>query len=92
MFRQGEGLRAPRWEHNHCWMRGLPLPWMLFQPGFIGNEASDFHGTTFLSVTECDGDLLEDLYGNVVLSGGTIMFDGIGECMTKQLTDLTPSL
>ena len=71
---------------------GFRCPEVLFQPGFIGNEASDFHGTTFLSVTECDGDLREDLYGNVVLSGGTIMFDGIGECMTKQLTDLTPSL
>ena len=28
----------------------------------------------------------KDLYANVVLSGGTTMFQGIGERMTKELT------
>jgi len=32
-----------------------------------------------------------DLYANVVLSGGTTMFAGIGERMTKELTALAPS-
>merc|ERR1712147_173552 len=32
-----------------------------------------------------------DLYANVVLSGGTTMFQGIGERMTKELTALAPS-
>jgi len=31
------------------------------------------------------------LYGNVVLSGGSTMFPGIGERMTKELTALAPS-
>merc|ERR1711879_64454 len=30
-------------------------------------------------------------YANVVLSGGTTMFSGIGERMTKELTALAPS-
>merc|ERR1719152_1003850 len=38
-----------------------------------------------------DGDIRKDLYANVVLSGGTTMFTGIGECMTKELTALAPS-
>merc|ERR1711870_78383 len=33
----------------------------------------------------------KDLYSNVVLSGGTTMFAGIGERMTKELTALAPS-
>merc|ERR1711972_190276 len=33
----------------------------------------------------------EDLCANVVLSGGTTMFAGIGERMTKELTALAPS-
>merc|ERR1712178_428860 len=33
----------------------------------------------------------KDLYGNVVLSGGTTMFAGIGERMTKELSALAPS-
>ena len=64
---------------------------MLFQPSFIGKEASGIHDTTFQSITKCDVDIREDLYGNVVLSGGTTMFAGIGERMTKQLTALAPS-
>merc|ERR1712217_600745 len=33
----------------------------------------------------------KELYANVVLSGGTTMFTGIGERMTKELTALAPS-
>ena len=40
---------------------------------------------------KCDVDIRKDLYANVVLSGGTTMFSGIGERMTKELTALTPS-
>ena len=36
-------------------------------------------------------DIRKDLYANVVLSGGTTMFTGIGERMTKELTALAPS-
>ena len=32
---------------------------------------------------KCDVDIRKDLYANVVLSGGTTMFQGIGERMTK---------
>ena len=39
----------------------------------------------------CDVDIRKDLYTNVVLSGGTTMFQGIGERMTKELTALAPS-
>jgi hypothetical protein len=33
----------------------------------------------------------QDLYSNIVLSGGTTMYPGIGERMTKELTALAPS-
>merc|ERR1739847_222500 len=66
-------------------------PEVLFQPSFIGKEASGIHDTTFQSIMKCDVDIRKDLYGNVVLSGGTTMFAGIGERMTKELTALAPS-
>merc|ERR1711990_1344449 len=62
-----------------------------FQPSFIGKEASGIHDTTFQSIMKCDVDIRKDLYANVVLSGGTTMFLGIGERMTKELTALAPS-
>jgi len=66
-------------------------PEVLFQPSLIGKEASGIHDTTFQSIMKCDVDIRKDLYANVVLSGGTTMFSGIGERMTKELTALAPS-
>lgn len=40
---------------------------------------------------KCDVDIRKDLYSNVVLSGGTTMFQGIGERMTRELAALAPS-
>jgi len=66
-------------------------PEVLFQPSLIGKESSGIHDTTFQSIMKCDVDIRKDLYANVVLSGGTTMFQGIGERMTKELTALAPS-
>merc|ERR1712010_44268 len=48
-------------------------PEVLFQPSFIGKEASGIHDTAFQSIMKCDVDIRKDLYANVVLSGGTTM-------------------
>merc|ERR1719514_35424 len=42
-------------------------PEVLFQPSFIGKEASGVHDTTFQSIMKCDVDIRKDLYSNVVL-------------------------
>ena len=66
-------------------------PEVLFQPSLVGKEAAGIHETTFQSIMKCDVDIRKDLYANVVLSGGTTMFTGIGERMAKELTALAPS-
>jgi actin beta/gamma 1 len=66
-------------------------PEVLFQPTLIGKEASGVHDCTFQTIMKCDVDIRRDLYANVVLSGGTTMFPGIAERMTKELTALAPS-
>jgi actin beta/gamma 1 len=66
-------------------------PEVLFQPSMIGKEAAGIHDTTFQTIMKCDVDIRKDLYSNVVLSGGTTMFPGIAERMTKELTSLAPS-
>ncbi|KAK7235720.1 actin [Aureococcus anophagefferens] len=53
-------------------------PEVLFQP-------------SFQTIMKCDVDIRKDLYCNIVLSGGTTMFPGVGERMTKELTALAPS-
>ena len=75
-----------------CTFKLVQRAWqVLFQPSFVGKEASGIHDTTFQSIMKCDVDIRKDLYSNVVLSGGTTMFQGIGERMTKELTALAPS-
>jgi len=66
-------------------------PEVLFQPALIGKEASGIHDCTFQTIMKCDVDIRRDLYANIVLSGGTTMFPGIAERMTKELTALAPS-
>ena len=65
-------------------------PEVLFQPSFVGKEASGIHDTTFQLIMKCDVDIRKNLYANVVLSGGTTMFSGVGERMAKELTALAP--
>merc|ERR1711998_237224 len=64
---------------------------VLFQPSLMGREAGGIHEITFQSINKCDIDLRRNLYENVVLSGGTTMFPGTGERMTKELSALAPS-
>jgi len=66
-------------------------PEVLFQPSLIGKEASGIHDCTFQTIMKCDVDIRKDLYANIVMSGGTTMFPGIAERMTKEITALAPS-
>merc|ERR1711920_155448 len=65
-------------------------PEVLFQPSLVGKEASGIHEATFRSIMQCDIDVRKALYANVVLAGGTSLFQGIGERMTKELSALVP--
>ncbi|BAF29252.1 Os12g0163700 [Oryza sativa Japonica Group] len=66
-------------------------PEVLFQPSLVGMEAAGIHETTYNSIMKCDVDIRKDLYGNVVLSGGSTMFPGIADRMSKEITALAPS-
>ncbi|KAI8847130.1 actin family [Chytridium lagenaria] len=57
-------------------------PEALFQPSFL---------TTYNSIMKCDVDIRKDLYGNIVLSGGTTMYPGIADRMQREITALAPS-
>nr|BAD16636.1 actin [Loxodes striatus] len=65
-------------------------PEVLFQPSLIGREFEGIDKTTYTSIQKCDVDVRKDLYNNIVLSGGTTMFPGIGERMSKEMSQLAP--
>jgi len=65
-------------------------PEALFQPQFLGLEQEGIHKLTFSSIMKCDVDIRKDLYGNVVMSGGTTMYQGIPERVQKEVKALAP--
>jgi len=65
-------------------------PEVLFQPNFIGLEQEGIHKLTFTSIMKCDVDIRKDLYGNVVMSGGTTMYQNIPERVQKEVKALAP--
>jgi len=66
-------------------------PEVLFQPSFIGIEQSGIHKLTFDSIMKCDVDIRKDLYGNIVMSGGTTMFDQIDQRLQNEMIAQAPS-
>jgi len=63
----------------------------LFQPSLMGKEDAGIHETTFQSIMACDVDIRKDLYGNIVLSGGTSMYPGLNDRMHKEISALAPA-
>jgi len=66
-------------------------PEVLFQPNMIGKEADGIHKLTFDSIMKCDVDIRKDLYANTVMSGGTTMFTGIADRISKEMNTLAPA-
>jgi actin beta/gamma 1 len=66
-------------------------PEVLFQPSFIGKEASGVDQTMFQTIMKCDVDIRKDLYANIVMSGGTTMYEGLADRLTKEMVALAPS-
>lgn len=65
-------------------------PEALFQPNMLGLDIDGIDETTYKSIMKCDLDIRRDLYGNVVMSGGTTMYPGIAERLNKELVAKAP--
>jgi actin beta/gamma 1 len=66
-------------------------PEVLFQPSFIGKEAAGVHDTMFQTIMKCDVDIRKDLYSNIVMSGGSTMYEGLAARLEKEMISLAPS-
>ena len=62
----------------------------LFAPSLLGMEArtGGVAATAAAAIAKCDIDIRKDLYGNVVLSGGTTCIKGMPERLAKELVAL----
>jgi len=45
----------------------------------------------FATIMKCDVDIRKDLYANIVLSGGSTMYEGIADRLNKEMVALVPN-
>jgi len=65
-------------------------PEALFQTSLLGREIPGIHETCYNSIMKCDVDIRRELFGNIVLSGGTTMYPGLSERITKEVAKVVP--
>jgi actin len=63
-------------------------PEMLFKPYFDGMDYDGIDKMLFDTIIKCDVDFHKDLYANIVLSGGTTMYEGLADRLNKEITSL----
>jgi actin-related protein len=66
-------------------------PEALFNPKMIGVESDGIHEASFQTIQDCDIDIRTDLYENVVISGGTTMFEGLSDRLQTEIQTKAPS-
>lgn len=64
---------------------------ILFQPGNARHDLEGVHKYTFDSVMKCDNDVRRDLFSNIILSGGSTLFEGMAERMWQEIHQLAPT-
>ena len=79
---------------EHIILKDLRIrcPEILFKPQMIGIEIVIYNigETCYNSIQKCDIDKRKDLYNSIILSGGTSMFNGLPERLTKDIKYLAP--
>jgi len=68
-------------------------PEALFFPDLIkeGDETLGVHKMCQASINDCDMDIRRDLYQNVILSGGTTLYEGLPDRLEKELDSMAPA-
>uniref|UniRef100_A0A6B2L8E9 Actin n=1 Tax=Arcella intermedia TaxID=1963864 RepID=A0A6B2L8E9_9EUKA len=69
----------------------LKCPEALFRPQWLEKKSKGIHESAYEAVMKCEVGIRKDLLGNVVVSGGSTMFTGMGERIHKELERLAPS-
>jgi len=66
-------------------------PEVLFNPGLLGLEYVGIHQCLVNSISKCDMDIRRSLFTDIIMSGGSTMFDGLGDRLLSEVRKLAPS-
>ncbi|MHA1270951.1 MAG: actin, cytoplasmic 2 [Candidatus Helarchaeota archaeon] len=65
-------------------------PEVFFNPGVIGKESPPLDEVIVKSINKCEIDLRRELYENIILSGGSTMYQGLKERLIKEISEMIP--
>jgi actin-related protein len=57
----------------------MQCPELLFKPELNGKSCKSLHALSYASVQASDVDVRKDLCKNIILSGGTTMYEGLAD-------------
>jgi len=69
----------------------ITAPELLFTPSLNGKSCKAMHSLTWESIQNSDMDIRKDLLKNVILSGGTTMYEGLSDRLKDELVTLAPA-
>jgi len=64
---------------------------ILFNPALAKLDLEGVHKYCFDSVMKCDTDVRRDLFSNIIMSGGSTLFEGLTERMWHEIHQLAPT-
>ena len=73
-----------------CSLEDLEAPEMLFSSWRTGRKSEGIGHALFNSIMKCDEDIRNEMFANIILSGGTTMVRGFPERIEKEIRDLAP--
>lgn len=65
-------------------------PEVLFNPSLIGQEYVGIHQCLVDSISKCDLDIRRSMFSEIILAGGSTMFDGLGDRLLSEVRKLAP--
>ena len=69
----------------------MQVPELIFKPDLNGKSCASIQQLSWNSVSASDVDVRRDLLKNVIMSGGTTMYEGISDRLKSEITALAPA-
>lgn len=87
---QFASTKMPNGHMFECGNERFRCPEILFDPTLNSMTCEGVHQSIFNSIMKCDIDIRKDIYKNIVLCGGSAMFQGFSERIEKEVIALAP--
>ena len=63
----------------------------LFQPSLLGIQSENVVDIVYKSIMQCDPSIRDELFGKIILTGGSSLFPGFADRVQKELEILSPA-